>query len=248
VEGKGDVGELVPFFTNISAFIIILGGTFGATVLSSGQKDIKRMPKIIARLLKTDKMDFIAMIDGITSLAEKARREGLLALEGDVADVQDPLLGKGLRLVIDGTDPELVEAILQTNLLQKKNEAANDAVIFETLGGFAPTMGMVGAIMGLVGALKRMSTSGMANTVQALAVAFIASFWGIAFANLLFLPICNKVRSRWKNELVMGQIIIEGIRSIQGGNNPRIVREMLLSFLPVEEAEAAVAAGGEAAA
>lgn len=239
IEGGGDPAELWPFFTNYSAFCIILGGTFGATVLSSGQKDLARMPKIMAKLLKTDKIEFIAMIDAITSLAEKARREGLLAIESEVPNVENPMLSKGLRLVIDGTDPELVEAILQTNLLQKKNEAVGDATIFETLGGFAPTMGMIGAIMGLVGALGRMATAGMGRTVDALAVAFIASFWGIALANLLFLPICNKVRTRWRNELVMGQIIIEGVMSIQGGNNPRIVRERLLSFLPVEEVEAA---------
>ena len=246
VEGKGDVTELVPFFTNISAWIIILGGTFGATMLSSKMKDVNRIPKIISRLFAQVNLDHISIIDTLTSLAEKARREGMISLESDIEAIDNPMMAKGLRLVVDGTDPELVEAIMQTLLMQQKNDATGDATIFETMGGFSPTMGIIGTVMGLVGALKRMTTSGQEKTIEALAVAFIATFWGIALANLLWLPLCNKIRSRWRDEMIMGQIIIEGIMSIQAGNNPRIVRDRLLSYLPLEEV-AAAEAGAEAA-
>ncbi|MFA6448241.1 MAG: MotA/TolQ/ExbB proton channel family protein [bacterium] len=242
VEGKGDVLELVPFFTNISAWIIILGGTFGCTVLSSKRQDVARIPAIFIGLLQEAKLDHIAIIDTLTSLAEKARREGMISLEADIDAIENPMMAKGLRLVVDGTDPELVEAIMQTLLMQRKNDAAADATVFETLGGFAPTMGIVGTVMGLVGALKRMSAAGQEETISALAVAFIATFWGIGLANLLFLPLGNKVRARWRDEVILGQIIIEGIMSIQAGNNPRIVRDRLLSYLPLDVAEAADAA------
>ncbi len=248
VEGGGDPTELVPFFSNISAWIIILGGTFGASMLSSQKKDMARIPKIFTRLMQDTKHDHIAIIDTLTSLAEKARREGMISLEADIDAIENQMMAKGLRLVVDGTDPELVEAILQTLLMQQKNDAGSDATMFETLGGFSPTMGIVGTVMGLVGALKRMSTAGQEKTIEALAVAFIATFWGIGLANLLWLPLCNKIRSRWRDEVIMGQIIIEGIMSIQAGNNPRIVRDRLLSYLPTEEvavAEAAAAAAGK---
>jgi chemotaxis protein MotA len=242
VEGKGDPGELVPFFTNISAWIIILGGTAGATLLSSKKKDFFRIPKIFTRLLQDAKLDHISIIDTLTSLAEKARREGMISLEADIDAIDNQMMAKGLRLVVDGTDPELVEAIMQTLLMQQKNDAASDATIFETLGGFSPTMGIVGTVMGLVGALKRMSSAGQEKTIESLAVAFIATFWGIGLANLLWLPLCNKLRARWRDEVIMGSIIIEGIMSIQAGNNPRIVRDRLLSYLPTEEVAAAEAA------
>lgn len=233
VEGHGDVAELIPFFTNYSAFIIILGGTFGATICSSKRRDIGRFFKIIGDVMKNEKHDYQETIKLITSIAEKARREGLIALEEDVAKIKHPFLKSGLSLVIDGVEPDLIEAILITKLQERKHEVESDAALFETLGGFAPTMGIIGAIMGLVGALRRMATAGMENTVQALAVAFIASFWGVAFANLFFLPISGKVRARWKDEQVLIQIIMEGILAIQQGNNPHIVQQRLISFLPM---------------
>lgn len=246
IEGKGNFGELGPFFTNYSAFVVIIGGTFGATVLSSKKRDVKNLWKITKNMFKEPQYDHVGVIDQITSLAEKARREGMLALESEIPEIQNPLMLKGLQLVIDGNDPELVEAILYTNLEQKKNEAAGDATMFETLGGFSPTMGIVGAIMGLVGALSRMAEVGMEGTIKALAVAFIASFWGVGLANLVFLPMCNKVRSRWRDEMIMNRIIIEGISSIQAGNNPRIVRDRLMSFLSIEDAQRAAETGEQA--
>ena len=234
VEGKGDFGELTPFFENVSAFIIILGGTFGATICSSKKRDISRFFKILSNCMKNDKLDFHENIKIITSLNEKARREGLLALEEEIQRIENPFLKEGLALAIDGVDPDLIEAILVTKMQERKREIEADAALFEKMGGFAPTMGIIGAIMGLVGALRRMGSSGMENTVEALAVAFIASFWGVAFANLFFLPIANKVKARWKDEHVLIQMVMEGIFSIQQGNNPRVVEQRLASFLPID--------------
>jgi chemotaxis protein MotA len=239
VEGRFDPRELVPFFTNISAFIIIIGGVLGATMLSSKKRDFFRIPQLFANLIKDVKIDHVSSIDRLTALAEKARREGMISLEADIAELDNPMMIKGLRLVVDGTDPELVEAIMQTLLLQRKNDSSADAMVFDTMGGFAPTMGIIGTVMGLVGALKRMSSAGQERTIEALAVAFIATFWGIASANLIFLPMGSKVKARWKDEMILGSIIIEGIMAIQGGNNPRIVRDRLMSYLSQDEAAAA---------
>lgn len=239
--------ETLPvFFVQIGAWLIILGGTFGCTLLSSKMKTVKRIPTIFIGMFKEKKIDHISIIYQITSLAEKARREGLISLESSLPEITNPMLSKGLQLVIDGTDPELVEAVLQTNLVQLKGQSTGDATVFETLGGFAPTMGIVGTVMGLVGALGELAHGAEQNDViGALAVAFIATFWGIGLANLVFLPMCNKIRARWSDELILGQIIIEGVMAIQGGNNPRIVQERLLSFLAAEDAAAAAQQGPE---
>jgi len=235
VEGKGDVTELTPFFVNPSAWVIIIGGTFGATLLSSRGKDMGRIVKIIGGLFKSRKYDHMGMIGTITSFAEKARREGLLALEKDIQNIDNHMLSKALQLVVDGTEPEIVYAILQTQIMQQKNQMNNDAGLFETLGGFSPTMGIIGTVMGLVGALKRMSTAGMEDTIKALAVAFIATFWGIGLANLLFLPISAKIKARQKDEILMSQIIGEGILGVRAGNHPRVVEARLVSFLTEEK-------------
>lgn len=243
-EGGFQFGAFRPFFTNYSAFFVILVGTSGCTILASKMKDLKRTATAFKEVFQAEEVsDMMGIIETIVSLAEKARREGLLALEGEIPEIKNQVLVKGLHLVIDGTDPELVEAILQTCVLQKKNQANEDATLFETLGGFAPTMGIVGTVMGLVGALGKMNTAGQAKTIDALSVAFIATFWGIGLANLVFLPIGNKIRSRWRDALVMYMVIVEGVSSIQQGNNPRIVRERLTSFITLEEG---ATAGGEA--
>ena len=235
VEGRGDITEFQPFFSNISAWIIILGGTFGATMLSSKKRDIASMGKAFSKIMKDDKIDYTSSIKTIISMAEKARREGLIALEEDVQKVKHPILKSGLSLVIDGVEPEIVEAILITKLAEEKNKVNSEAGVFECMGGFAPTMGIIGTVMGLVGTLRRMSSAGMERTVESLAVAFIATFWGIATANLLFLPIAGKLRARWKDEHILIQIIMEGILCIQQGNNPHIVEQRLTSFLSTSE-------------
>lgn len=242
IEGHGNPAELVPFFTNISAFVIIFGGTACATLLSITPEEVKLIGSSFSKLLKKEEYDFAGMIATIVSFAEKARREGLLALSSDIEQTTNPLLKKGLQLVVDGVDPELVREVLETNLLQEKHNLDTEATLWETAGGFAPTMGMIGAIMGLVGALGRLEEAGMEGTVANIAVAFIASFWGILIANVIFLPLCNKVRSRSKNQHVMGQVIMEGVLCILAGNNPRIVKDRLDAFISLEGSEAKAAA------
>lgn len=234
IEQKGDVSALLAFL-HPAAFIIVLGGTFGATLISFSMTQFKKFPQLFRLAMSGDKEENPhEIIRKLVSFAEKARREGLLVLEDDVAKVEDPFLQKGVQLVVDGTDPELVKDILETEVafLEERHKVGES--IFSTLGGFAPTLGIIGTVMGLVNMLRSLGQS-VANIGPAIATAFLATFYGVSFANLIFLPIGNKLSRKSQKEVVNRQLLIEGILSIQAGDHPRIVEEKLKAFLSPSE-------------
>jgi chemotaxis protein MotA len=157
--------------------------------------------------------------------------------------VDDNFLKKGIQLVVDGTDIELVRNILETDLSFLETRHKLGEGLFTTMGGFSPTLGIIGTVMGLVHALSTIESA--TKTAQAIAVAFIATFYGISFANLIFLPIANKLKAKTAEEVLLREVMIEGILSISAGDNPRIVEEKLKAFLsPKEQAAKEEAAGG----
>ena len=161
--------------------------------------------------------------------AERARREGLLVLEEEARRIDDDFLQRGMRLAIDGTDPEMVREILSTEIhfLQARHKVGEN--IFTTLGGFAPTLGIIGTVMGLIHMLANLSDP--AKMGPLIAGAFIATLYGVSSANLIFLPIGNKLKARSAEEVIVREVMVEGILSIQTGDNPRIVEEKLKAFL-----------------
>ncbi|MBA4385750.1 MAG: hypothetical protein C0410_13515 [Anaerolinea sp.] len=166
-------------------------------------------------------------------MADKARREGLLALEEESKKIKDPFLQKGIMLVVDGVDPSQVRAILETNIENLEERHKKGAAAFAGAGGFAPTFGIIGTVMGLMNALKMLDDP--EKLAEAIAGAFLATLWGLLFANLIFLPLGNKLKAKSQEEVHYRNLLTEGILALQAGENPRIVREKLNAFLAPKE-------------
>lgn len=227
-------GGYVPALWQISAFVIIIGGTLGALSTSYTFKDIMSIPKLLneAGQLSPDiSKDIMEML---ITFSEKARREGLLSLESEIEDLNDTFLKKGLKLAVDGTDPEVIRAVLENEIYLFELRKKNEADMFETAGGFSPTMGIIGTVMGLVLVLSRLG-GGAEALGESIAVAFLATLYGIAFANLFWLPVGNKLKLKLKKEKLHKELIIIAILSMLAGENPSILRDKLESFLAGKE-------------
>ncbi|HLK59817.1 MAG TPA: flagellar motor protein [Chthonomonadaceae bacterium] len=221
----GDIKALI----NVPAALLVFGGTLGAAIVSFRMNQIMGVPGIIKKAFTEKVQDVGQVIEQLVKFAERARREGLLTLEKELKNIEDPFLKNGIRMAVDGTDPELVRDILTTEIhfLQSRHKVGEN--MFTTLGGFAPTLGIIGTVMGLIHMLANLSDPGKMGPL--IAGAFIATLYGVSSANLIFLPIGNKLKARSADEVVIRQIIMEGILSIQSGDNPRIVEEKLKAFL-----------------
>ncbi|HAJ79885.1 MAG TPA: flagellar motor protein [Fibrobacteres bacterium] len=221
----------------ISPFMIVFGGTFGALTTSFTLKEIFSMPGLIMSammLAKGNDASIRQLIDVMVNIAEKARREGVLSLESDIqgelSDKKyDPMLRKGLRLTVDGSEPELIKHMLENEIGFYEEQQKKNAAIFEAAGGFSPTMGIIGTVMGLINVLGNLANPDELG--PAVAMAFVATLWGIGSANLFFLPIGGKLKLKMKQEVVQKELIIEGVMSIQAGENPRTLKEKLDVFL-----------------
>lgn len=217
---------------NLPAMMIILGGTCGVTLVSVGFKNFLRVPKLFSLVLKGGSQDITGLVETMVKFAQKARREGLLALEEDIQGLPDRFMAKGLQMVVDGSDPEMVESVLMTEVELRERRQMADAGMFETAGGYAPTMGIIGTVMGLVHVLGNLDEPDKLG--PAIAVAFLAALWGIAVANIICLPLAGKLKVSAKEEAEARHLIVEGIISIQKGDSPTIVREKLRAFLSEE--------------
>ncbi len=222
-------GGQVRALINIPAALLVFGGTMGAATISFRMSQIMEIPNILRRAFTEKMQDVGAVTRLLVRLAERARKEGLLALEEDCRRIDDEFLKRGLRLVIDGTDPELVREVLVTeiHLHQSRNRVGES--MFTTLGGFAPTLGIIGTVMGLIHMLANLSDPGKMGPL--IAAAFIATLYGVSSANLIFLPIANKLRMRSSEEAMLHEVMLEGVLAIQAGDNPRMVEEKLRAYL-----------------
>jgi len=214
---------------NVSAAVIVFGGCTGALFVAFPLKQIVRMPILIGQSFKAHHGDLHGLIDQFVNLADQARREGLLALEGEISKIEDSFIKKGVMLIVDGLDPTIVREIMETdtNLLAERHKEGQE--MFKSLGGFAPTFGIIGTVMGLITVLGNLSEPEKLG--ESIAVAFIATLYGVASANILWLPMGNKLKVKTQHELMGRELSTEGVLAIQAGENPRIVREKLESFL-----------------
>lgn len=215
-------------YANPSAILIIFGGTFGATIASFSMPQFLTFPKLFALAIKTRPSSAPETRDRLVAFAERARREGLLALESDVDQVDDPFLRKGLQMVIDGLEPDVVEEILELDTEAMQRRHAGGAALFTAMGGYAPTMGVIGTVMGLVNVLGNLDDPGQLG--ESIAVAFIATLIGVASANIVWLPIASALKANSAHEVSERRMAITGILAIQAGDNPRIVAQKLDSF------------------
>ncbi|MFD2171987.1 flagellar motor protein [Tumebacillus lipolyticus] len=226
---------------SLTAAIIVFGGTFGAVILATPMEQLKKIPKILKIAFTHKAKDPMETIEELVALATTARREGILALEEKIETYDDEFFKNGIRLVVDGVDPDLVRSILETELAFIEARHEKGVQPFDQAGGFAPTMGIIGTVMGLVHVLG--SLSDVDNLGPQIATAFIATLYGVASANVIYLPLATKLKNRTKQEVLIRELMIEGILSIQAGENPNILGQKLKAFLAPNLREAKAEAG-----
>ncbi|MHB8073686.1 flagellar motor protein [Desulfosporosinus fructosivorans] len=220
-----------------SAAIIVFGGTAGAVLTSFPLSDLKNLPTWFKIAFTAQSFGTVEAYSTLVRFAEKARREGLLSLEQELETVTDRYTRQGMQLVIDGTDPEITREILESNIavLEKRHKVG--IAVFEAAGGYAPTMGIIGTVMGLVMVLGNLSDPEALS--HSIAAAFLATLYGVASANLIYFPLATKLKMKDKAEVSAMEMVLDGILSIQAGENPSILKEKLKthvgSSLPSEE-------------
>ncbi|TBL73038.1 flagellar motor protein [Paenibacillus thalictri] len=237
-----DGGHLGALFVP-SAMLIVFGGTFGAVIVSFPGSRLKELGKAFGMAFKETKRDPAAIIEEIVDMATIARREGVLALEQRAQEHPNAFLKDGLMMVVDGTDPELTRQILELEMDSLEHTHEGYAKIFEAAGGYAPTMGIIGTVMGLIHVLGNLSDP--TSLGPAIAVAFTATLYGVSSANVIYLPMANKIKVRSKEQISEMELMLEGILALQAGENPQLIKKKLNSFVHQQHKEGAGDDGGE---
>jgi chemotaxis protein MotA len=211
------------------AMILVIGGTFGAATITTSLSQLKRLPKLLSIILVDNKLNTHDLIQVIHDFAQKSRKNGLLSLENDLVTVKDKFLKKAIQLTIDGYEINKIKENLEIEMSYIEERHKAGITFFQKLGGFSPTFGIIGTVLGLIHALGQLEDSSKA--ASAIAGAFIATLWGISLANLIYLPISDKLRAKHQEEALYLQIISEGVLSLAMGDNPRVIKMKLLAFL-----------------
>lgn len=225
-----------------NAALIVFGGTFAAVLISFPASRLRAIPAALSLAFGSQPNTNNELAEELISMAAVTRKDGVLALEKRAEEQPDPFTREGLLLIVDGTDPDQVRQILELEMDAKELKFNNYAKIFEAAGGYAPTMGIIGTVMGLIQVLGNLTDP--SNLGSSIAVAFIATLYGVASANLIFLPIASKIKSRSQNELAGMEMLLVGILAVQNGDHPQLVRKKLNSFIAVSEADRRVGARG----
>lgn len=220
----------IATFIHIPSLQIVLGGTIAATFISFPLKKVVNTFKVAKNAFSKDEVSHSEIITEVLYLANIARKEGLLALEEASEKAENEFLKKGIMLIVDGTDPELVRNVLETELNFLEERHGEGQKVFEVMASFSPGFGMIGTLIGLVNMLKDLSD--VASVGPNMSVALITTFYGSLFANLVFLPLANKLKGKSREELLGKEMIVEGLLSIQAGENPRVIEEKLKTFIP----------------
>ena len=223
---SGDIGS----FWDLPSVIIVLGGTIASTLASFPMKNFLNTGKIIKKAFFYKETSPDEVIVEIIQLANIARKEGLLSLEEYAEKLDDEFLEKGIMLIVDGTDPDLVRNIMETELIFLEDRHSEGQSIFETMGTYAPAFGMIGTLIGLINMLKVLDDPNAIG--PSMSVALVTTFYGSMLANVVFLPLAQKLKIRSNSEILVKELMVEGLLSIQAGENPRIIEEKLKTFIP----------------
>jgi len=211
----------------ITAFMIVVGGTIGAVLVSFPMEEVKKMGKAVKIVFNNKPINQLELIDRLAELGDKARRSGILSLEEEIPKQDNALIKKGLELIMSGLDKDLVAETLMRQAEISENDLHSAAAGFEAAGGYSPTMGIIGTVMGLINLLQNLATADMAHLGHAIAVAFVATLYGVCFANVIYLPFATKVKTIAKHEAATAELVIEGVLSIQAGENPKVMKDKL---------------------
>ncbi|MFO7599529.1 MAG: MotA/TolQ/ExbB proton channel family protein [Candidatus Desulfacyla sp.] len=224
------LGGSGAWFINGPSFMIVVGGTMGATLLSYPLAQILGVFKIVMNVFFHRSQSTDKVINMMIEFGKLARKEGILSFESKLKDIDDPFFVKGLELAIDGVESQAIKNVLRTEISYVEERHSLGAEIFVSMGSYAPAVGMLGTIIGLVQMLMQMEDP--SSIGAPMAVALLTTFYGTLLANLLFLPIAAKLKTRSKEEIFLKELVLEGIMSIQSGDNHRVIEQKLRAFLP----------------
>jgi len=224
IEG-GDFGALF----NLPAGLIVIGGTLGAAILHTSWRSVARATKIILWVFSPPDQNMRKTADKILHWSMTARKEGLLGLEVIVDAEQEYFAQKGLRLLVDGTEPDAIRRAMEVDLFLREGRDLKAARFYECMGGYAPTIGIIGAVMGLIHVMRNLADPSQLGA--GIATAFVATIYGVGLANLLFLPIANKLKGIVGQQYQYHEMIVEGVVAIAEGENPRSIEMKLQGYL-----------------
>ncbi|HGY55130.1 MAG TPA: motility protein A [Caldithrix abyssi] len=225
----GDVG----IFIHVPSMMIVVGGATAATLISFQLKEVLGVISVIKKAFFSDKVDSVVLVETMVDLSKKARREGLLAIDKEVSKLEDPFMRTGMEMVVDGTEPEVIRGVMETELSYLMERHKKGQQILNAFGTYAPAFGMIGTLIGLVAMLTKLDDPSQIG--GGMAVALITTFYGALLSNLVFLPLAGKLKNNSDEEVVIKEMIIEGVLSIQLGEHPNTIQRKLLNFLAPKE-------------
>ena len=225
----GRLGDI----TQLTAAMIVLGGTFGAVMVTTPMPVFTAALKALPSVFWLPPTSSKQLLQDILRLAAKARRTGIIALESDLEEISNPFFRKALRLAIDGADLKVVRRIMELEIDSAEAKGEAEAKVFEAAGGYAPTVGIIGAVLGLIQVMKHLDD--IEAVGHGIAVAFVATVYGVFVANIFFLPIANKLKARLQRSIQLREMALEGVIAISEGMNPKLIESQLERFYDGDE-------------
>jgi chemotaxis protein MotA len=223
---KGELKDIAQ----VTSGLIVFGGTLGAVVVSTPMKSLRNALKRFPSVLWNDLPEASAVMEELVRLAHEGRRDGLITLDSSVKKLADPVLRKAMMLVVDAYSAEEIRSLLEMEMMVSEHQADEDARVFDAAGGYAPTIGIIGAVLGLIQVMKHLDN--VQDVGRGIAIAFVATVYGVGIANLVFLPLGSKIRAQSRQSSKIREMIIEGAVVMQQGKNPRLIRQLLDPYLP----------------
>jgi chemotaxis protein MotA len=226
--GRALDGGALSALLQPAAFTIVVIGTCGAVLLQSGMRNFMRGMRMVRWVFVPPEEDLQALAVEVNGWSNMARREGLLSLERQLTNVSDPFIGKAIRLVVDGIEPNRIREILDVEISSCERHERQAVKIWEAAGGYAPTIGIIGAVLGLIHVMENLSDPGKLGS--GIAVAFVATIYGVGLANLVFLPIANKLKTIVGNQVARQEMMADVFYSIASGDNGRVIQERISAY------------------
>ena len=233
VGGQHLEGGHLSSILQFTAFLIVFGGTIGAVMLQFPMSIFLKSLGAAGMVFGNVNVDMKRVITQVVELSNVSRKQGLLALEGQMKNIKDPFMAKGVQLVVDGTEPPKIREILEVEVGVIEEEYTSYAKVYEAFGGYAPCVGIIGAVLGLIHVMENLADPSALG--GGIAVAFVATVYGVGLANLIFLPMGNKIKIKAKDLIAGKLMVVEGLMSVAQGENPRMIEEKLSGFLPSSE-------------
>lgn len=222
-------GGKISDVTQVTAAMIVLGGTLGAVMVTSPLSAVIGALGGLKRVFFEEVVDLEAAIEELIGYATKARKSSIISLEQDLETISEPFLKKALTLAVDGTDLTELHKMMELEIMQSEKRVETDAKVFEAAGGYSPTIGIIGAVLGLIQVMKHLEN--IEEVGRGIAVAFVATVYGVAVANLFFLPAANKLKTRGQKDIQLKELLLEGVGGILEGMNPKLIRVKLEAFV-----------------